>query len=100
MVNETHRKKQFPQVLNGLTTSRVHVLSSLSWRDLEGLRGPLRTSVPGNGRHKTILSSPKDPTKGSLRQLLYSFQRRKINPLYLTGIKRLATTTISNVYNL
>lgn len=100
MVNETHRKKQFPQVLNGLTASRVHVLSSLSWRDLEGLRGPLRTSVPGNGRHKTILSSPKDPTKRSLRQLLYSFQRRKINPLYLTGIKRLAITTISNVYNL
>lgn len=28
MVNETHRTKQFPPVLNGLTASRVHVLNS------------------------------------------------------------------------
>lgn len=85
MVNETHRKKQFPQVLNGLTTSEVHVLSSLSWRDLGGLRGSIENfntwKLAGTREYSKLTRDPAKDHKATI--VLF----QKINPLYLTGIK-------------
>lgn len=102
MVNELHRKKQFLQVLKGLTTSRVHVLKSpkVIWKsyrvpkEFQYLEMTGTTEYPAPPR---ILYMR--PTKGSLKQILYSFQIRKMNSLNPTGIQKLTLTIAPNFYN-
>ena len=65
MVNETHRKKQFPQVLNGLTTSRVHVLSSLLERF-----GRVKRSLKNFSTWKRQAQDNTQLPKGSYKRII------------------------------